>query len=70
MWTGRSEPMADHLHALLDHLEPAARQVGCAEQLRAARDLVDAPRADAAREVGHEGGAQALAAWLAKRFTG
>jgi carboxylate-amine ligase len=70
VWTGDSEPMADHLHALLDRLEPAARQVGCAEQLRAARDLVDAPRADAAREVGREGGAHALAAWLAKRFTG
>jgi carboxylate-amine ligase len=67
---GRSQPMADRLHALLDGLEPVGRELGCAAELRAARDLVDAPRAAAARAVGREGGAQALAAWLSNRFSG
>jgi carboxylate-amine ligase len=70
VWSGRSEPMADRLHALLDRLEPTARELDCAGELRAARDLVDAPRATAAREVGREGGAQAIAAWLSDRFSG
>src|SRR4051794_34800526 len=69
-WSGRSAPMAEHLHALLDRLEPTARDIGCAAELRSARDLVDAPRAAAARQIGRDGGARALARWLAKRFTG
>jgi carboxylate-amine ligase len=70
LWDGRSEPMADRLHALVERLEPAARDLGCAAELRSARDLIDSPRADAAREVGREGGAQAVAAWLSQRFSG
>jgi glutamate---cysteine ligase / carboxylate-amine ligase len=70
VWTGRSEPMADHLHALLDRLEPAAHELRCATELRAARDLIDAPRAAAARAIGREEGARALAEWLAQRFIG
>jgi carboxylate-amine ligase len=70
VWSGRSEPMADHLHALLQRLEPAARRVGCADELRAAHDLIEAPRAAAARAVARDGGARALAAWLSERFSG
>lgn len=69
-WTGRSVTTGEHLHALLDRLEPVARDLGCAAELRAARDLVDAPRAAAAREVARDGGARALTMWLAKRFIG
>jgi carboxylate-amine ligase len=70
VWTGASEPMADRLHGLLDRLEPTARRLGCAAELRAAGDLVDSPRAAAARDIGREGGAPAVAAWLAERFNG
>jgi hypothetical protein len=31
---------------------------------------VDSPRAAAARDIGREGGAPAVAAWLAERFNG
>jgi glutamate---cysteine ligase / carboxylate-amine ligase len=68
--SGRSEPMAEHLHGLLDDLAPSARSVGCAEELEHARDLVDRPRAEWARDVAGDGGAVALARCLAKRFCG
>jgi carboxylate-amine ligase len=70
VWTGRSEPMADHLHGLIDMLAPAARELGCAEELEAARELVERPRAEAARAIGADGGARAVAAWLVSRFSG
>jgi carboxylate-amine ligase len=68
--SGRSEPMADHLHELLDTLAPAARELRCAGELEAARDLVERPRAEQARAVATDGGAPAVAAWLANRFIG
>jgi carboxylate-amine ligase len=70
VWTGGSEPMADHLHGLIDMLAPAARELGCAEELEAARELVERPRAEAARAIGADGGARAVAAWLVSRFSG
>lgn len=69
--SGRSEPMADHLHGLIDALAPVARELGCARELATARDLVDAPRAAAARAVAAEGdGARSVTRWLASRFVG
>jgi glutamate---cysteine ligase / carboxylate-amine ligase len=50
--SGRVTPMRDHLHRLLDALGPAARRHGCEEQLTAARDLVESPRAGLARAAG------------------
>jgi gamma-glutamyl:cysteine ligase YbdK (ATP-grasp superfamily) len=55
---------------LLDMLAPAARELGCAEELEAARELVERPRAEAARAIGADGGARAVAAWLVSRFSG
>jgi glutamate---cysteine ligase / carboxylate-amine ligase len=68
--SGRPEPMAEHLHRLLDDLTPAARSVGCAAELAHARDLVDRPRATRAREIAADGGPPALVRWLADRFSG
>jgi carboxylate-amine ligase len=68
--SGASQPMADHLHTLLDRLAPAARELECAVELEAARDLIERPRAEQARAVAADGGAQAVAAWLVSRFTG
>jgi carboxylate-amine ligase len=66
--TGAATPMREHLHGLLEALAPAAAQLGCAEELAAARDLVERPRAALVREVAGGGGGQAVAAWLADAF--
>ena len=63
--TGATRPLRDHLHALLDDLAPAARRVGCADELAAARDLVERPRAEHARALAQRDGPFGLAAWLA-----
>jgi carboxylate-amine ligase len=68
--TGATEPMRGHLHALLDALAPAAKELRCAAELEAARDLVERPRAAQARVVAREAGATGLAAYLAGRFLG
>jgi carboxylate-amine ligase len=68
--SGRSEPMAERLHRLIDDLTPSARSVGCAPELEHARDLVDRPRAAWAREVAADGGTTALVRWLVERFHG
>ncbi|HWH94275.1 MAG TPA: YbdK family carboxylate-amine ligase [Baekduia sp.] len=73
VWSGRSEPMAEHLHHLLDRLGPAARDLRCEAELRAARDLIDHPRAAAARAAAQQDGgdaARSVTAWLARRFLG
>jgi carboxylate-amine ligase len=59
--SGSLTTMRECLHELLEQLEPAARELACAEQLAAARDLVDRPRAASARELGAARHAQALA---------
>jgi glutamate---cysteine ligase / carboxylate-amine ligase len=68
--SGRSVPMAEHLHRLVDDLAPDARSVGCAPELEHARDLVDRPRAASARDIAADGGTTALVRWLADRFRG
>jgi gamma-glutamyl:cysteine ligase YbdK (ATP-grasp superfamily) len=60
--------MRDHLHGLLDALDPAAQQLGCAAELDGARDLVERPRAAMVRAVAADGGPRAVASWLATRF--
>ncbi|MDQ3719357.1 MAG: YbdK family carboxylate-amine ligase [Actinomycetota bacterium] len=66
--TGHRRPTRDRLHHLLDELEPAAAELGCVEQLTAARALVERNGASAQREVAAGDGARALAGWLAERF--
>jgi carboxylate-amine ligase len=68
--TGAVRPMSDQLHALLDTLAPAAERLGCAAELASARDLIERPRAALVREVARDGGAHAVAAWLAERHLG
>jgi carboxylate-amine ligase len=68
--TGAVRPMRDQLHALLDGLAPAAGRLGCAAELASARDLIERPRAALVREVGRDGGARAVAGWLADRHLG
>jgi carboxylate-amine ligase len=66
--TGARQPMREQLHALLDDLGPAATDLGCAAELDAARDLVQRPRARAAREIAGRHGIPAYVADLADRF--
>ncbi|QEC49741.1 YbdK family carboxylate-amine ligase [Baekduia soli] len=68
--TGEVRDTADVLGDLLDDLAPAAARLGCAAELQSARDLVLHPRDALIREVAAEGGARAVAAWLADRFLG
>jgi carboxylate-amine ligase len=68
--TGATEPMADHLHGLLDALAPAARELGCATELEHARDLVEHPRAAHARTIAQEAGAPGLAEHLCEQLLG
>ena len=68
--TERPEPMADHLHRLLDDLAATARVLGCERELAHARDLVTRPRAGWARDVVATAGVRGLVACLADRFVG
>jgi carboxylate-amine ligase len=68
--TGAVRPMRDQLHALVDILEPAAQRLGCAAELAGARDLIERPRAGMVRDVARDGGAHAVARWLADRQLG
>lgn len=67
-WTdprgGARRPTAEHLAELLDALAPAAERLGCAAELTGARDLLERPRAAAARALGPRG----MAADVAGRF--
>jgi carboxylate-amine ligase len=62
--SGAVTPMAEHLHALLEELRPAAERLGCAADLAAARSMVDHRAAERARAAGPH----ALARSLADRF--
>jgi carboxylate-amine ligase len=66
--TGAARPMREHLHALLDELGPAAATLGCADELEAAHDLVERPRAELARAAAAADGPEGLARGLADRF--
>lgn len=70
VWTGRSEPTADHLHGLIDNLAPTARALGCEHELAHGHDLITRPRAAWARDVVAAAGLRGLVACLADRFIG
>jgi glutamate---cysteine ligase / carboxylate-amine ligase len=67
---GRSQRISDHLHALLDELEPTARALGCERELALARGLVEQPVVDRMRAVAAEAGPRGLTRWLAEGFLG
>jgi carboxylate-amine ligase len=66
--TGASRRAADVLDRLLDALAPAARELGCAAQLEAARGMLDPGTAALHRRVAADGGPHAVARWLADGF--
>lgn len=68
--TGAAKPMGEHLHELIDTLEPAAKRLGCAVELTTARDLVERPRAAWARDVARREGLEELVRRMSKRFRG
>jgi len=66
--TGASRPVRERLHTLLDDLDPFARDLGCAPELRAGRDLLERNGAVRQREVAADRGVHGLVDWLAGRF--
>jgi glutamate---cysteine ligase / carboxylate-amine ligase len=66
--TGDVRPARERLQALLDDLDPVAARLGCADELRAARGLVERNGAVRQRAVAAERGLPGLAEWLAERF--
>ncbi len=66
--TGERRPARERIAALLDELEPQARDLGCAAELGGARALLEHNGAQRQREVGADGGPRAVAAWLADRL--
>jgi carboxylate-amine ligase len=66
--TGARTPTAERLSALLDELEPAAAELGCATELGDARGLARSNGADRCREAAERGGLEAVAADLSTRF--
>jgi carboxylate-amine ligase len=65
--TGDREPTRARLHRLLDARAPVADRLGCAEELRGARDLVEANGAMRLREAAG-GDPHAAARWLVERY--
>jgi carboxylate-amine ligase len=66
--TGARTPTRERVAALLDVLEPHAREVGAAEAMRHARALVAENGAERLRAAGERAGAHGVAAHLADRF--
>jgi carboxylate-amine ligase len=68
VWTdprsGARRPTAEHLAELLEAIAPAAERLGCAAEAARARDLLERPRAEAARALGPRG----MSADVADRF--
>ena len=62
--TGRREPARERIRALLDELEPTARELDCSLELTAARALVAGNGADRQRYVAERDGIEGLVAWL------
>ena len=66
--TGEQRPTRRRLQELIDELEPYAAELGCAAELRHARELAECNGAMRQREVAAERGIDGVAAWLAERF--
>jgi len=66
--SGERRPTRERLRGLLDELEPAAAEVGCAGQLARARELVEENGAMRQRAVAARRGPGGLVEWLAERW--
>jgi glutamate---cysteine ligase / carboxylate-amine ligase len=60
--TGAVAPTAEHVDELMGLVAPAARRLGCADELAGARELLEHPAAAAARAAGPRGHAESLVA--------
>jgi carboxylate-amine ligase len=65
--TGQREPTRARLHRLLDELAPVADRLGCASELRAARELAEANGAIRLRAASG-GDPHAATRWLVERY--
>jgi hypothetical protein len=68
--TGEVVPTRERAAALLEELAGAADRVGCAAELALAANGLDTNAAARQRGVAAQGGAHAVAPWLAKCFLG
>jgi carboxylate-amine ligase len=66
--TGEVRPARERLEALLGELDPVAARLGCADELRGARALVESNGALRQRAVAAERGLPGLVEWLAAEF--
>jgi carboxylate-amine ligase len=66
--TGEVRPARERLEALLGDLDPVAARLGCADELRGARALVESNGALRQRAVAAERGLPGLVEWLAAEF--
>jgi gamma-glutamyl:cysteine ligase YbdK (ATP-grasp superfamily) len=66
--TGRRRPTRERLRALVEELEPAARELGGAELLAHARESIERNGAIRQREACRSTGIRGLPEWLADRF--
>ena len=66
--TGEPRPTRGRVESLLGELERVAAELGCEEELRSARRLLDEGGASAQRRAGNDDGARGVARWLASRF--
>jgi carboxylate-amine ligase len=66
--SGEPLPTRQRLHALLDTIEPQARELDCADELAHARTLVECNGASRQREIHSNDGIRALTEWLAGGF--
>ena len=66
--SGERRPARERLRELIANLEPAAADLGCSDELAAARDMTERTGAERQRAVAAERGAVGLAQWLTERF--
>jgi carboxylate-amine ligase len=66
--SGERRPTRERLMELIEELGPDAERLGCATELRRARELAERNGAMRQREVAAADGVRGVAAWLADRF--
>jgi carboxylate-amine ligase len=66
--TGAPQPARERLTELIDSLSGSGEALGCAPELRRARDLAERNGAERQRVAADDGGPRGLAGWLADRF--
>jgi carboxylate-amine ligase len=66
--SGEPRPTRQRLSELVDDITPYAQRLGCSEQLRYTKDLIEGNGALRQREAAQRTDAYGLAAWLRERF--